>query len=46
MKANLAEGETALIHAGASGVGTAAIQICKVKGNPCFVNSRKQRKDF
>ena len=37
MEANLSEGEKALIHAGASGVGTAAIQICKAKGNPCFV---------
>ena len=44
MEANLAEGETALIHAGASGVGTAAIQICKVKGNPCFVTAGNKEK--
>ncbi|WP_022963288.1 NAD(P)H-quinone oxidoreductase [Halopseudomonas pelagia] len=30
-------GEKVLIHAGASGVGTAAIQICKALGNPCWV---------
>ena len=44
MEANLAEGEKALIHAGASGVGTAAIQICKVKGNPCFVTAGNKDK--
>ena len=44
MEADLAEGETALIHAGASGVGTAAIQICKVKGNPCFVTAGNKEK--
>ena len=36
MEANLSEGEKTLIHAGASGVGPAAIQICRAKGNPCF----------
>jgi putative PIG3 family NAD(P)H quinone oxidoreductase len=30
-------GEKVLIHAGASGVGTAAIQLCKAFGNPCWV---------
>ena len=29
--------ESVLLHAGASGVGTAAIQLCKSFGNPCFV---------
>ncbi len=33
----LAEGERVLVHAGASGVGTAAIQLCKAWGNPVFV---------
>jgi NADPH:quinone reductase-like Zn-dependent oxidoreductase len=33
-----------LIHAGASGVGTAAIQICKTKGNPCFVTAGTKEK--
>jgi len=44
MEANLSKGEKALIHAGASGVGTAAIQICKAKGNPCFVTAGTKEK--
>jgi putative PIG3 family NAD(P)H quinone oxidoreductase len=30
-------GERVVLHAGASGVGTAAIQLCRALGNPCFV---------
>ena len=30
-------GQKVVVHAGASGVGTAAIQLCKAKGNPIFV---------
>ncbi len=30
-------GERVLLHAGASGVGTAAIQLCSVFSNPCMV---------
>lgn len=30
-------GESVLLHAGASGVGTAAIQLCRVLDNPCMV---------
>ena len=37
MEANLTPGERVLIHAGGSGVGTAAIQLCKVTHNPSFV---------
>lgn len=37
MEATLAEGEKVVLHAGASGVGTAGIQLCKCFGNPCFV---------
>ncbi len=37
-------GERVLIHAGASGVGTAAIQLCKAMGNPCFVTVGGQDK--
>ena len=37
MGANLTPGERVLIHAGGSGVGTAAIQLCKVTHNPSFV---------
>lgn len=39
MEAALRFGETALLHAGASGVGTAAIQLCRAFGNPCFVTA-------
>ncbi|GAB3394100.1 MDR/zinc-dependent alcohol dehydrogenase-like family protein [Azotobacter armeniacus] len=34
----LKSGEKALIHAGASGVGSAGIQLCKAFGNPCWVS--------
>ncbi len=36
--AALKPGEKVLLHAGASGVGTAAIQLCKAFGNPCWVS--------
>jgi putative PIG3 family NAD(P)H quinone oxidoreductase len=36
-EARLERGERVLIHAGASGVGTAAIQLCSNTSNPCFV---------
>ena len=36
-EAKLATGERALVHAGASGVGTAAIALCRAFGNPVFV---------
>ena len=39
MEAAASLGETVLLHAGASGVGTAAIQLCKQRGNPCFVTA-------
>ncbi|MDE0008428.1 MAG: NAD(P)H-quinone oxidoreductase [Gammaproteobacteria bacterium] len=32
-------GERVLLHAGACGVGTAAIQMCREFGNPCFVTA-------
>lgn len=37
LEARLSRGETVLIHAGASGVGTAAVQLCKEFDSPCFV---------
>lgn len=37
MEANLQPGETVLVHGGASGVGTAAIQLLRQSGNPVFV---------
>ncbi len=39
IEAALQPGESALLHAGASGVGTAGIQLCKALGNPCFVTA-------
>jgi putative PIG3 family NAD(P)H quinone oxidoreductase len=39
MEANLTRGERVVIHAGASGVGTAAIQLCNSTNNPCFVTA-------
>jgi putative PIG3 family NAD(P)H quinone oxidoreductase len=37
MEGALTAGEKVVLHAGASGVGTAAIQLCRSFGNPCFV---------
>jgi putative PIG3 family NAD(P)H quinone oxidoreductase len=39
MEARLARGERVLLHAGASGVGTAAIQLCRANHNPCWVTA-------
>ena len=36
--AALKPGERVLLHAGASGIGSAAIQLCKAFGNPCWVS--------
>lgn len=44
MEGALAEGERVLLHAGASGVGTAAIQLCRAFGHPCFVTVGSQAK--
>ncbi len=43
-EARLQPGELVLLHAGASGVGTAAIQLCKQFDNPCFVTLGNQDK--
>ena len=43
-EAGLATGERVLVHAGASGVGTAAIQLCRHSHNPCFVTVGGQDK--
>ena len=37
-------GERVLLHAGASGVGTAAIQMCREFGNPTFVTAGSESK--
>lgn len=44
MEAALARGERVLLHAGASGVGTAAIQLCRAFDNPCLVTAGGQEK--
>lgn len=44
MEAGASLGETVLLHAGASGVGTAAIQLCQQRGNPCFVTAGNPEK--
>lgn len=44
MEADLRDGERVLLHAGASGVGTAAIQLCHAFHNPCFVTVGSQAK--
>lgn len=38
-EAAMAPGERAVLHAGASGVGTAGIQLCRAFGNPVFVTA-------
>lgn len=44
VEARLGRGERALIHAGASGVGTAAVQMGKAFGNPMFVTAGSDTK--
>lgn len=39
MEGALGAGERVLLHAAASGVGTAAIQLCRAFGHPCFVTA-------
>lgn len=39
IEAAVQRGETVLIHAGASGVGTAAIHMCSAFGNPCWITA-------
>ncbi len=43
-EAALAPGETVLVHGGASGVGTAAIQLCRTSGNPIAVTAGSEAK--
>ena len=44
MEAAASVGERVLLHAAASGVGTAGIQMCKAFGNPCFVTAGSEEK--
>ena len=41
----LSGGERVLVHAGASGVGTAAVQLCQLWGCPTFVTVGSERKE-
>lgn len=43
MEAKAQPGETVLVHAGASGVGTAAIQLCKAKGNRVLATASENK---
>lgn len=44
MEAALQPGEKVVLHAGASGVGTAGIQLCRSFGNPCFITAGEDDK--
>src|SRR5262249_51052556 len=44
IEARLAVGESVLLHAGASGVGTAATQLCTMNHSPCFVTAGSDEK--
>lgn len=44
MEAELQPGETVLVHGGASGVGTAAIQLLKASGNPVIITAGSAEK--
>lgn len=44
MEAGARPGERVLLHAGASGVGTAAIQLCREFDNPCWVTAGSREK--
>jgi tumor protein p53-inducible protein 3 len=44
MEAALQPGETILVHGGASGVGTAAIQLARASGNPVIITASSAEK--
>ncbi len=46
LEANQTEGERVLVHAGASGVGTAAIQLCRVFGSPVYATASGSKLEF
>ena len=43
IEGELQPGKTALIHAGASGVGSAAIQLCAALGNPVYATASRAK---
>jgi NADPH:quinone reductase-like Zn-dependent oxidoreductase len=46
LEASQTEGERVLVHAGASGVGTAAIQLCRVFDSPVYATASASKLDF
>ena len=44
IEAQVKRNEIVLVHAGASGVGTASIQLCSNFGNPCFITAGSEEK--
>lgn len=46
LEANLAEGERVLVHAGASGVGSAAIQLCNLFDSPVYATASAAKLGF
>lgn len=44
LEGGLGRGEVALVHGGASGVGTAAIQLCRTSGNPVVATAGSDEK--
>ena len=44
IEAQAKRNEIVLVHAGASGVGTASIQMCRSFGNPCFITAGSEEK--
>lgn len=46
LEAELANGETVLVHAAASGVGTALIQLCRAFGSTVFGTASRPKLDF
>lgn len=46
LEANQKPGEAVLVHAGASGVGTAAIQLCTTFGSPVIATASSTKLDF
>ena len=46
LEAQQSEGERVLVHAGASGVGTAAIQLCQLFDSPVYATASTPKLDF
>ncbi len=46
LEAEFEPGESVLIHAAASGVGTAAVQICRAFDSPVFATASQKKLDF